>query len=92
MVSRCANPNCTAQLRYLHQGRLFVIWPSKSTLVPEQRIRYVWLCDSCCRTMTVTHDAKLAPFDRAAPAQQGQSAWSWYSGMSATKSSLKMAN
>ena len=89
MVSRCANPNCTAQLRYLHEGRLFV---TKSTLVAEERIHYVWLCGSCCRTMTVTQDAKLALLDRAAPTVAGNSPWHWCSAGEATKQSWKSAN
>jgi hypothetical protein len=62
MLSKCANPKCTAQLRYLQEGQLFVIWPVGSIIVAESHIQYLWLCGSCCRRMTVTGEANVKFF------------------------------
>ena len=58
MVEKCANPAYAATFRRLRDGRLFV----KDVLVDSptdgkgcsRQLHYFWLCDSCCRTMTVT--------------------------------------
>ncbi len=64
MLSKCANPVCSNTLRYLHEGKPYLIesigGPAKSK--PEadlqdtdksRAIGYAWLCPSCCRDMTV---------------------------------------
>lgn len=67
MLAKCANPECSAPFRYLHQGKLFQIevdagegplTRSGLTLVkgkPPQRVEYFWLCDTCARTMTMAY-------------------------------------
>jgi hypothetical protein len=57
MVEKCVNPACSALFRYLRDGRVFVTEVegdshTKGHARPRQ-FRYVWLCNSCCRTMTV---------------------------------------
>jgi hypothetical protein len=61
MLSKCANPNCSAPFRYLHEGRLFrVARPARDDgngngswkKVPQQ-LEYFWLCDSCAGRMTL---------------------------------------
>lgn len=62
MVSKCANPSCSAPFRYLHQGRVFAFTSqserehhaggskseSKST-----KTEYWWLCSECCAKFEV---------------------------------------
>jgi hypothetical protein len=69
MLTKCANPGCSEQFLYLHQGKLFHLSP-----IPElQKFseesctglyeRY-WLCDQCCKTFTVIWDgfrARVVP-------------------------------
>ena len=58
MVSKCANPACSAIFRYLHEGRLFHLAVGYGT--PEELASYetptlesFWLCAECSRKMTV---------------------------------------
>jgi hypothetical protein len=58
MVAKCANPACFATFHSLRDGRVFVTecetdYPSDASERVRQR-QYFWLCNSCCRTMTVT--------------------------------------
>lgn len=70
MVSKCANPNCDARMKYLHNGRLFVVqtrssaryWQKENcsfSAPPGNQIEYYWLCDSCVDDMTITAEGKL---------------------------------
>ena len=57
MVSRCANPSCVAQFKYLHEGRLFQFSSGINKAYPpsqsprEGRI-FFWLCPECASRMT----------------------------------------
>jgi len=57
MVSKCANPACSASFRYLHSGRLFELGtdvPHPDALdSPLQTMEYFWLCEECARTLEV---------------------------------------
>ncbi len=57
MLDKCANPACFATFRSLRDGRLFVTefeCESRSSGTGHaSQPQYFWLCDSCCRTMTV---------------------------------------
>ncbi|MFB3917514.1 MAG: hypothetical protein ACE14M_12340 [Terriglobales bacterium] len=61
MVGKCANPECKATFRYLHEGKLFVIDPLHPlTYKPraqgkQWRLNHLWLCEDCSRTMTVAY-------------------------------------
>jgi hypothetical protein len=67
MVSKCANPGCTAPFLYLRHGKLFCMETSVPVAkapgfgadpVVESRSRSVefyWLCDDCCGSMTVVY-------------------------------------
>jgi hypothetical protein len=67
MVSKCANPQCSAPFLYLRQGKLFrmetdAVHASDSRLKadPETRkasrhIEFYWLCDGCAAAMTLTY-------------------------------------
>jgi len=66
MLSKCANPGCSASFLYLHQGKLFRLEtsgngddtrgevadpPGKHS---SRRLEYFWLCDECASLMTVS--------------------------------------
>jgi hypothetical protein len=57
MVSKCANPACSARFRYLHEGRVFKIETStvssESDGSPTRRIEHFWLCERCVQTLEV---------------------------------------
>jgi hypothetical protein len=60
MVSKCANPNCKAQFRYLKEGKLFQVETAKlaksgdrGDKKPPHKIENFWLCDKCSVTLTV---------------------------------------
>lgn len=60
MIEKCANPACSALFRRLRDGRVFVVEvgdPSRSGRYPQNRkLRYCWLCNACCRTMSVVSE------------------------------------
>ena len=62
MLSKCANPKCKAQLKYVHEGRLFVIWPRAAVAASQPQIEYKWLCGQCCRSMTLTEEGAIQVF------------------------------
>jgi hypothetical protein len=62
MLSKCANPDCSAPFLYLHRGKLFRIerrTPLTSTepvafeKIPPLSIEYFWLCETCSEQLTV---------------------------------------
>ncbi len=60
MVEKCANPACSAIFRSLRDGRVFVTevetdYQSSASGRARKR-QYFWLCNSCCRTMTIIAD------------------------------------
>ena len=66
MIAKCANPSCSAVLRYLYQGRVFVVPSSEDGGTCSHRAnfcgfirhaQYVWLCSHCAKTMRVTVDS-----------------------------------
>lgn len=57
MLDKCINPACSATFHSLRDGRVFVTeveadYQSSTSGRARQR-QYFWLCNSCCRTMTV---------------------------------------
>ena len=68
MVSKCANPECSAPFRYFHTGKLFradiaVGLDRRRTLgqddrrdKPLRRLEFFWLCEDCAGRMTVSFD------------------------------------
>jgi hypothetical protein len=65
MLSKCANPDCSAPFHYLREGKLFQIESGGkgpqlvSHKRPPQRIEYFWLCGSCADSMTLAlHGSK----------------------------------
>ena len=53
MVSKCANPRCSATFRYLHEGRLFHAAVRSAASENENAFERFWLCEECSRKMTV---------------------------------------
>ena len=64
MVSKCANPACTASFRYFHDGQLFRLETlaardqidDNGMKQSERRLEFYWLCDECARKMTLTFE------------------------------------
>jgi hypothetical protein len=68
MVSKCANPECSAPFLYFRQGKLFRLETEgrhdrRRQLGDEQgagrclrRIEFYWLCEDCSATMTLSFD------------------------------------
>lgn len=58
MVSKCANPECSAKFLYLHQGKIFLVTPPLDLQTMsfhewgllEERF---WLCDECCQKLKI---------------------------------------
>ncbi len=58
MLSKCANPECSAPFHYLHDGRLFEIElaeapPDLNSRKKPVKTERFWLCASCAAVMTL---------------------------------------
>ena len=77
MVSKCANPACSERFLYLHQGKIFQLTPTPEVEAvgrgfPPSLYERFWLCDKCCKEMTLVwagSEAKLVAFPREPVAQ-----------------------
>jgi hypothetical protein len=65
MLSKCANPGCTATFLYLHQGKLFRLDISTDVLAASStspktraapRVEFFWLCSECAAELTIDYD------------------------------------
>ena len=62
MVSKCANPACSAPFIYLRDGRLFRVEidagdpQPASERKPSRRVEHFWLCGPCSLLFTLTVD------------------------------------
>ena len=68
MLSKCANPDCSASFRYFHTGKLFRAeistgFDRRRTLGEDEnsekvlrRLEFFWLCEACAARMTVIFD------------------------------------
>jgi hypothetical protein len=58
MLSKCANPECSQQFRYLYQGKIFRLTPTPEVeaitqgFFPSLYERF-WLCERCCQETKV---------------------------------------
>ncbi len=65
MLSKCANPDCSASFHYLGEGKLYEIrYEAESVAdanLPRKlaagRSERFWLCDSCATSMTLGVDS-----------------------------------
>jgi len=78
MLSKCANPSCSAIFRYMHEGELFRIEVEakhdstsdaegmNETMSPR-RLEYFWLCAGCSARMTLKYsrDSGITAVPRA---------------------------
>jgi hypothetical protein len=57
VLSKCANPACSAGFHYLHEGRIFKFEmsapSSDKSHSHNRRLEYFWLCERCVQTLTV---------------------------------------
>jgi hypothetical protein len=64
MISKCANPACSAHFLYLKQGKVFRVFRSGSeprklqlgidpTVKKHMQVEFYWLCAECSQRMTV---------------------------------------
>lgn len=81
MVSKCANPGCSAVFRYLHAGKVFRVEVESPKFdnaefgrdvemkKPARRIEFFWLCQECASKMTLVfskdNGVKTKPIARA---------------------------
>jgi hypothetical protein len=64
MLSKCANPGCSAHFRYFHTGRLFRFdardnFESIKRVIPKasRGVEFFWLCEICATQFTLISDA-----------------------------------
>jgi hypothetical protein len=64
MLSKCANPPCSASFRYFRQGKLFRVETEASGMVPTAkapgRSEFFWLCDDCASHLTLEYDRQMS--------------------------------
>jgi len=68
MLSKCANPECSALFLYFRRGRLFRLETQgredrrrhlgneAGVAQPLRRIEFYWLCEDCAEKMTIAFD------------------------------------
>ncbi len=69
MLSKCANPECSEQFRFLHQGKIFHLTPTPDVQACDDAslsllYERFWLCDSCAKKLTLVWggtQARLVP-------------------------------
>jgi len=78
MVDKCANPACCATFHRFGEGRLFIKEVEGAPRNGREHSRQLyccWLCDSCCRTMTIIietgKEIKVAPLPVSALERAG---------------------
>jgi len=62
LLSKCLNPKCSAEFRYLHEGKLFCLTIKQNSDLGVEKshtmhVEYVWMCNSCSRTFEPTREA-----------------------------------
>lgn len=65
VLSKCANPECSEQFRYLHEGKVFCLIPTPEVAATsygslEFLYERFWLCDRCAKEMKVIWDGVRA--------------------------------
>jgi hypothetical protein len=67
MLSKCANPKCSANFLYLHEGRLFRSESAVGSTISaydtgmkksSRRIEFFWLCANCAPKMTLIRNGE----------------------------------
>lgn len=78
MVSKCANPACSAPFHYFRAGKLFRVdtmsaesrqpGPQLVATTRPHRVEHYWLCGACSATMTLSYDPAKGVFTVPIPA------------------------
>jgi hypothetical protein len=67
MISKCANPSCSAAFLYLHEGKLFrfereatddtepLLGFDRTVRKHSRGVEFFWLCEKCSMTMTLAY-------------------------------------
>lgn len=86
MLSKCANPECSAPFLYFHRGRLFRLETEGrqdrrrnmggevGTAKALRRVEFYWLCQDCAEKMTLTFDRMSGITVRPLPATSASKA------------------
>lgn len=74
MLSKCANPACSASFHYLHEGKVFRlerdVVPSDVAASQSHDFEYFWLCPVCSSFLTVVYEetmVKVQPLHHLLP-------------------------
>jgi ribosomal protein L37AE/L43A len=71
MLSKCANPGCSAAFLYLNRGKLFRVETVSAKVQAEsdvtgygekkseRKAEYFWLCEECSRSLTLAYDRSV---------------------------------
>jgi hypothetical protein len=78
MLSKCANPECDARFRYLHEGKVFVAdWMAGEQVGGStcwRRTEMFWLCSTCSRKFSLSKKGTaIVPVRREMIADPGMS-------------------
>jgi Fe2+ or Zn2+ uptake regulation protein len=77
VLSKCANPECSAPFLYFHRGKLFRVetegrqdrrrqlGEEVGITKPMRRLEFYWLCENCAEQMTLEFDKKTGITVRA---------------------------
>ena len=63
MISKCANPACSARFLYLHTGKLYRFerenrddtQPLPEARRPARSLEFFWLCEKCALSLTLVY-------------------------------------
>jgi hypothetical protein len=62
MLSKCVNPACFANFRYLHEGKVFRLERGgpriEDSAAVSRSFEYFWLCGTCASFLTVVFEGK----------------------------------
>jgi len=56
MLSKCANPKCSEQFRYLRKGQMFHLYTVPGAGSAASHQERFWLCERCSKAMTLVRD------------------------------------
>jgi hypothetical protein len=80
MISKCANPGCSARFLYLHSGKLFrferepqedrglLMGFDPALHKHSTGVEFFWLCETCAQRVTLTYRKGSGVIARPLPA------------------------
>jgi hypothetical protein len=61
LLRKCFNPSCSAEFRYLHEGKLYCLSsqraPAQNKKYERSEVEYVWMCSACSHAFQPTRNA-----------------------------------